>query len=67
MSILTECNYCRYQAIVAFQKKAGKRVVKIPSTYSLGGVEVYALKKLEKPNKKNWVAWMMEISKSCQC
>lgn len=69
MSILTECNYCKYKAIIKFQKKIGKRVMKIPSFKmgSMGGFEVYVLKKGEKPSKKNWVAWMMKITDHCVC
>ena len=69
MSYLTECNYCKYQAIVKFQKKAGNRVVKVPSKNMghRGGYGIYALKKGEKPNKGNWVAWMMDITTHCLC
>jgi hypothetical protein len=69
MSILTECNYCKYQAIVKFQKKVGNRVVKIPSTQMehMGGWDIHALKRGEKAGKGNWVAWMMEITDSCVC
>jgi len=69
MSELTECNYCKYQSIVKFQKKVGNRVVKIPSTKmeQMGGWEIHALKKGEKINEGNWIAWMMEITESCMC
>lgn len=69
MSILTECNYCKYREIVKFQKKVGNRVIKIPSKKmgSMGGYEIHALKKGEKATKENWMAWMMEITDHCVC
>lgn len=70
MSILTECNYCKYQAIVKFQKKVGNRVVKILSTKQVGGWEICALKKGEngeKISEENWIAWMIEITDHCVC
>jgi len=63
------CNYCSYKRIEEDARKKGKRVVRIPSTKmeSLGGYEVHLLGQWEKPNEKNWIAWMMEITETCQC
>ena len=69
MSELTKCNYCSLQAIKRDAKKKDLKVVIVPSKEmgSLGGVEVYVLKKGEKPSKKNWVSWMMKVTDSCVC
>lgn len=63
------CNYCIYKRIEEDAKKQEKRVVCIPSIKmgAMGGMEIHMLKKWEKPNKKNWRAWMMEITDSCCC
>jgi hypothetical protein len=50
-------------------KKEGKEVKLLPSKsmQSLGGTEVHILFPGEKPSKKNWVSWMMEIPDHCVC
>lgn len=66
---MTMCNCCSFEAMKRNAKKNGKRVITVPSTKmgTLGGVEVYILKNGEKPNKKNWVSWMMVLPETCQC
>lgn len=63
------CNYCSMQDIKRDAKKKDLKVVIIPSTCmdTMGGVEVHVLKKGEKPSKKNWRAWFMEVSQGCCC
>lgn len=61
------CNYCSLSAMERYQKGKGKKLVKIPSKYTLGGYEVHAVKKGEKPSKNNWICWMMEIPLHCRC
>ena len=56
---MSTCNHCSLLAIKRDAKKNKKRVVVLPSSYSMGGVEVHVLKPREKPNEKNWVAWFM--------
>ena len=66
---MSTCNYCSLNGIKRDAKKKKLRVVMIPSTCmdSLGGVEVYVLKKGEKPNKKNWRCWFMAVTGHCVC
>lgn len=67
MSELTTCNYCKLESIRRDAKKKNMKVVCMPSRYELGGEEVYVVKKGDKPNKKNWIAWIMGITDHCVC
>lgn len=66
---MSACNHCTMKRLQQSAKEKGKRVVRIPSIKmgSLGGMEIYMLRKGEKPSKANWVAWMMEVTDSCVC
>lgn len=66
---MSQCNHCSMKAIERDARKQGKRVVKMPSALmgSMGGFEIHVTGPWEKPSKKNFKAWMMEITQHCVC
>ena len=64
MSEFTICNYCSLQAI---KRDAKKKSLKVITVSSMDGVDIYVLKKGEKPSERNWRCWFMSISQSCCC
>ena len=72
MSDLTSCNFCKLQGMKRDAAKKGKRVMVVPvnplkDQFRMGGVNVYVVGRREKPNEKNWVSWMMQITAMCVC
>lgn len=71
------CNYCTFQGLKSRAKSEGKEVTVVPSTGSLGGVEVYLHPKgvvIQRgadsnvhPQHAYWVRWFMELPDHCCC
>jgi len=79
MSELTQCNYCSLRDVKRQAAHVGKHVhIKRDYNGELGGVDVYVtpvsvdLPEGEIPRaseffQQYWVAWFMEVTKSCCC
>lgn len=58
------CNYCIFERMKRDAKKKGLRIVTISES---DGVAVHALKEGERPTKRNWRCWFMELTAYCCC
>lgn len=74
MSELTICNCCNLARMRREAIRKKKRVTVVPSTFTMGGFEVYMHPRsvqikqcTEEEKKRFWVAWMMEITEKCAC
>lgn len=61
------CNHCSLKLMEAQAKKEGKKVVRMPSTFSMGGEEIYIVGKDEVACKENWKVWFMAMTDHCAC
>lgn len=74
MSELTTCNHCNLERIKSDAKRDGKLVVLVPSTWGMGGFEIYVHPRAinwrsvpKTARRLYWVAWMMKIGDHCEC
>lgn len=68
---MSVCNHCTLKAITQRARREGKRVVRRPENFGLGGVAVHVLESGEQVDvneeSTTRVAWFMELTEGCVC
>lgn len=68
MSEHTQCNHCKYRAILARAQAKRKAVAKARPKDLDYGVDIHVVSNIsEELNDKNFVAWMAALPNSCEC
>lgn len=63
------CNLCVLNRMKRDSRDRSTQVVVKPSPFGsfTAGVNVYQIRKGEKPTKKNWVCWFALVPSKCEC